>query len=342
MGVFLWPEAFCSTRQIGNQGLCSRHRIIWHHSRLIWTFPDPLFLGILMKRLEVIACDGLGLSDSVCTVWGGFCENMCWIIAFWVAPASEVLSSVPVGFIDICVVVCSEGTHGPTPPPASGSAPGISMSWLVIPSLPSVTHPGPCGRQDKQPGDGTGGTGSWEINSSPKGQNVCCAKNTWPQCWSHVSQQWHRAITWCWMGGAVVAALLGELRWPGVCPGSVGSRNISKVGSQGRAWGWSHPISEGLRCCLTREMWWRFKDPLGYGGAHHPNLWVVSLTQGCHSKGCSPALERTSQAGSKGLWGNKTPLAQHFVPKLHWQQSFHFSIPYDFWFNSFNFWWLLV
>lgn len=57
-----------------------------------------LFPEILVKWVEFIAyCEGLGVCDTACTVWGGFCENLCWIIASRVTPASEVVQQCPCG-----------------------------------------------------------------------------------------------------------------------------------------------------------------------------------------------------------------------------------------------------
>lgn len=68
---------------------------------------------------------------------------------------------------------------------------------------------------------------------------------------------------------------------------------------------------------------------LVYGGAHHPDLWTPGLMQGCAGllSSLGVLLFRQLLVGPKGLWGNKTPPAQHFVPKLHSQQSFHSSTP---------------
>lgn len=103
---------------------------------------DVLFPEILMKWVQFVAFEGLGLSDTVCTIWGGFCENMCWIVASWVTPAAQVASSVPVAFADGYVVVCREGTHGPAPLPAREIL--WKCPWRVW------TRPQPWGTPDSQ------------------------------------------------------------------------------------------------------------------------------------------------------------------------------------------------
>lgn len=297
------------------------------------------------------------VSLTQCAQFGADSVRICIGLMLLGLPQHHKCSAVsPVVFIDTCVVVCSERTHGPAPLLAR------EMLWKCpwhFHELVGDTLTAFCGHVLHHVRDRTAWPNSWEMEQEEEeaGQLTHLQKD---KTFVVLKIRSHSAdptfpsngtISRCWMGGAVVAAQLGELWWPKVCWGSVERAvdgDSSEVGSPGGEWGLSpqgmlwgclqhgnHPIFEGLRCCFTREMWrgqvWC---------SHHPHLWTVNLTQRCAvCKGCCPALKyfffsKQLLVGLKGLWGNKTPPAQHFVPWLHLQQSFHFSTPYDFGFNS--------
>lgn len=118
-----------------------------------------------MKWVQFIACEGLGLSDTACTIWVDS-VRMCWIVASWVTPA------VSLWHLLMCVMVCSEGTHGPAPLPAR------EMLWkcpwcfheLAGDTLTAAVDTSSAMGDTRQPGGGRGGGGSRAVNSSPKDQ----------------------------------------------------------------------------------------------------------------------------------------------------------------------------
>lgn len=165
---------------------------------------------------------------------GGGVRGLCWSNLSLFTPALKAVSGVSVLlFINICIVVVQgKGVHGLL---------DLLFSWLgrcfglqkcpwhfpwagwwdprcfFADSRSAVWATG-------QPGKTAGRWGGTEEEKetgqlSQKGQNVCCAKNTQPHCWYYISRQWHWAISRWWMGGAAI--LLGEIRWPKACRGSV-------------------------------------------------------------------------------------------------------------------------